>query len=99
MFNLEHQIKQQLLRAEEKYFSKLNEILKGIKHMDQALTDLQTQVSRLSTDIQNAIAKLTGVLPPNAVADADVQVQVAALAKAADALEAAVNPPVTPPVV
>lgn len=57
--------------------------------MDQALVDLQTVVSRLSTDIQNAVTKLQGSL--GSVADADVATQVAALAKAADALEAAVS--------
>ena len=58
--------------------------------MDQALTDLQTVVSRLSKDIQDAIAKLQ--VAPAVVADADVEAQVASLAKAADALEATVNP-------
>ncbi len=67
--------------------------------VDQALTDLTAVVTRLSADIQAAIAKLTSVLPANAVADADVEIQVAALAKAADALEATVNPPVVTPTV
>lgn len=65
--------------------------------MDQALTDLQTVVSRLSTDIQTAITKLTASMPTSLITDADVASQVAALAKAADALEATVNPTPTPP--
>lgn len=64
--------------------------------MDQALVDLQAVVARLSTDISNAVAKLSA--SPTVASDADVEVQVAALAKAADALEAAVNPPAVPAV-
>lgn len=80
-------------------FKQLNRIEERLRMVDQALTDLQAVVSRLSADIQSAITKLTNVLPINAVADADVEAQVVALAKAADALEAAVNPPVVTPTV
>lgn len=71
-------------------FKQLNRIEDKLRMVDQALVDLQTVVSRLSTDISNAIAKLQ--IAPGVVADADVEAQVVALAKAADALEAAVNP-------
>jgi hypothetical protein len=81
-------------------FKQLKIIEDKLNMVDQALTDLQTVVTRLSTDIQTAITKLTSALPASAVADADVEAQVAALAKAANALEAVVNPtpvPITTP--
>lgn len=82
----------ELQQIAAKHAAQFNRIEDKLNMVEQALTDLQTQVSRLSTDITNAVAKLQ--VAPGVVADADVEAQVAALAKAADALEAAVNPTV-----